>query len=96
MVLCAAQLPLEAIKQQIASAIDIIIHLGRLRDLSRKTLEITEVAGYREGVVQLNSLYKFVEEGETEDKKVLGRLSGTGNNMINIGKLKMAGIKLWQ
>lgn len=95
MVLCAAQLPLEAIKQQIASAIDIIIHLGRLRDLSRKTLEITEVAGCSEGKVQLNPLFKFIEEAETEENKVIGKLSGTGNNLINIGKLKMAGIKKW-
>jgi len=64
MVLSGAEMPLEAIRQQIASAIDIIIHLGRLRDKSRRTLEITEVVEYKNGQIVLNPLYEFVEEGK--------------------------------
>lgn len=95
MVLCAAQLPLEAIRQQIASAIDIIIHLGRLRDLSRKLLEITEVVCCRDGVVHLNPLFTFREEGGIEESKVNGKLAATGNSMVNTGKFRMAGVKKW-
>ena len=77
----------------IASAIDIIIHLGRIRDKSRKVLEISEVVGYKEGNIQLNTLYEFVEEGETEDKRVIGNLRRTENEMVNKLKFKMAGIQ---
>ncbi|MFQ7492188.1 MAG: CpaF family protein, partial [Lachnospiraceae bacterium] len=63
MVLQGAEgLPLEAVRQQIASAIDIIIHLSRLRDHSRKTMEITEVIGYENGEIILNPLYRFEED----------------------------------
>ena len=51
MVLMGMELPLEAVRRQIASAVDVIIHLGRLRDGSRKVLEIAEVTGMREGLV---------------------------------------------
>lgn len=92
MVLSAAQLPLEAIRQQIASAIDIMVHLSRIRDKSRKVMEITEVVGYNEGQIKLNPLFVFEEEGETEDKRVIGSLKRTGNAIINKSKLQMAGI----
>lgn len=92
MVLSGATLPLEAIRQQIVSAIDVIIHLSRLRDRSRRTLEISEVICYREGQIELNPLYVFEEEGELEDKKVLGSLKRTENKMINTLKFKMAGL----
>jgi len=92
MVLSGALMPIEAIRQQIASAIDIIIHLGRIRDKSRKVLEISEVVGYRDGNIQLNPLYEFVEEGETKDGKVVGFLKRTDNEMVNTLKFKMAGI----
>ena len=62
MMLMGIELPLIAIQQQIASALDVIIHLGRLRDKSRKVLEITEVLGYENGRIQLQTLYKFQEE----------------------------------
>jgi len=55
-------LPLEAIRQQIASGLDIIIHLSRLRDKSRRTMEITEVCGYENGEIRLNPLYVFEED----------------------------------
>ncbi len=63
MVLTGAEgLPLDAVRQQIASAVDIIVHLSRLRDRSRKTMEITEVVKYEEGKIQLNPLYVFQED----------------------------------
>ncbi len=93
MVLSAAPLPLEAIRQQIASAIDIIIHLGRLRDKSRRVLEISEVAGYANGEIVLNPLFTFRETGSVGNKDtVQGGLYHTGNTLLNTNKLKMAGI----
>ena len=92
MVLQGAEgLPLEAIRQQIASAIDIIIHLSRLRDKSRKTMEITEVVGYRNGEILLNPLYQFVEDADTSIQHVSGHLQRTGNKLQNDFKLKLMG-----
>lgn len=88
----AAGLPLEAIRQQIASAVDIIIHLSRLRDKSRKTMEITEVVGYENGHVVLNPLYKFEEDENSTLEKVSGSLNRTKNPMKNTFKLHLAGI----
>ncbi|HOM03332.1 MAG TPA: CpaF family protein [Acetivibrio sp.] len=92
MVLSGAEMPLEAIRQQIASALDIIIHLGRLRDKSRRTLEITEVVEYKDGEIVLNPLYEFVEEGETPERQIIGSLRRTKNKLVNNFKFKMAGI----
>ena len=89
----AAGLPLEAIRQQIASAVDIIIHLSRLRDKSRKTMEITEVVGYEDGKIILNPLYVFEEDENTTLEKVSGSLNRTENKMVNDFKLKLSGIK---
>lgn len=89
----AAGLPLEAIRQQIASAIDIIIHLSRLRDKSRKTMEITEVVGYENGKILLNPLYVFEEDENSTSEKVSGSLNRTQNRMQKDFKLKLAGIK---
>lgn len=85
-------LPLEAIRQQIASAVDIIIHLSRLRDKSRKTMEITEVVGYENGKVVLNPLYVFEEDENTSLEHVSGCLKRTENKMQNTFKLQLAGI----
>lgn len=94
MVLQGAEgLPLEAIKQQIASAVDIIIHLSRLRDKSRKTMEITEVVGVENGQIILNPLYKFEEDANSTLEKVSGSLKRTDNKMVNDFKLKLAGIR---
>ncbi len=90
----AAGLPLEAIRQQIASAVDIIIHLSRLRDKSRKTMEITEVVGYENGRVILNPLYVFEEDEKSTLDKVSGSLKRTNNKMINDFKLRLSGIKV--
>ncbi len=87
----AAGLPLEAIRQQIASAVDIIIHLSRLRDKSRKTMAITEIVGYENGKVILNPLYTFVEDDNSTIEKVSGSLKRTENKMQNIFKLQLAG-----
>ena len=89
----AAGLPLEAIRQQIASAVDIIIHLSRLRDKSRKTMEITEVVGYEDGKIILNPLYVFEEDENSTLDKVSGSLRRTENKMINTMKLQLAGVK---
>jgi len=94
MVLSAAQMPLEAIRQQIASAINIIIHLSRIRDKSRKVMEISEVVGYINGKIRLNPLFVYEEEGETADKRVVGSLKRTSNDLVNRYKLKMAGIDI--
>lgn len=91
MVLQAAPLPLEAIRQQIGSALDIIIHLSRLRDFSRRTVEICEVLGCKNGEIELNPLFHFVETGE-ENGKVIGGLVRTENPMQKTEKLQMAGL----
>ena len=71
------ELPLPAIRSQIASGIDILVHLGRLRDKSRKVLNITEIVGIENGEIQLHELFSFVEE-KGEGKKVCGKLIRTG------------------
>ena len=67
MALMAADIPLAAVRGQIASAIDILVHLGRLRDRSRRVLEITEVLGYADGEIRLNPLYRFEERGNADE-----------------------------
>lgn len=89
----AAALPLDAVRQQIASALDIIIHLSRLRDHSRKTMEISEVVGYKDGQILMNPLYQFEEDENSTIEKVSGALQRTKNPMINDFKLRLSGIK---
>lgn len=89
----AAGLPLEAIRQQIASAVDIIIHLSRLRDKSRKTMEICEVVGYENDEIILNPLYVFVEDENSTLDKVSGALQRTENPLKNDFKLKLSGFR---
>ena len=92
MVLQGAEgLPLEAIRQQIASAVDIIIHLSRMRDKTRKTMEITEVVGYENGEIILNPLYVFEEDEKSTLNRVSGSLKRTKNPLINDMKLKISG-----
>ncbi len=85
-------LPLDAVRQQIASAIDVMIHLARLRDRSRKTMEITEIVGYENGKIILNPLYVFEEDENTTLEKVSGKLKRTNNPMVNVDKLRLSGI----
>lgn len=77
MVLMGMDLPVSAIRGQIASGIDIFIHLGRLRDKSRKVLEISELAGVEDGEIRLNELYRFVESGVKEGR-ICGRWEKKG------------------
>lgn len=91
MILMGMEIPLPAIRQQIASGIDIIVHLGRLRDGTRKTMEITEVLGYEEDGIKLKTLYRFVETGEDAEGRVLGTLQKEGE-LIYVEKLRAAGL----
>ena len=91
MVLMGMDLPLTAIRQQIASGIDILVHLGRLRDHSRRVLSIVEIIGTKENEIQVNSLYEFEEMGTDENKQVIGKLSRTGE-LVRRGKLQAAGL----
>lgn len=94
MVLQGAEgLPLQAIRQQMASAIDIIVHLSRLRDKSRKTMEITEVIGYENDEIILNPLYVFEEDESSTLERVSGSLKRTKNPMKNLHKLQLMGYK---
>ncbi|UQZ81627.1 Putative conjugal transfer protein [Paenibacillus konkukensis] len=94
MVLSGASLPVDVVRKQICSAIDVMIHLQRLRDRSRRVTEISEVAGIEDGEVKLNRLYEFVETGEDAGGRVVGELRPTGNTLIHTEKLAMAGIAL--
>ena len=88
----SADLPLEAIRMQIASAVDYIVHLSRLRDFSRKCMEITEVVEYKDGKVVLNPIYKFEEDENSTLTKVSGQLKRTRNPILNQDKFILAGI----
>ncbi|MCI8692745.1 MAG: CpaF family protein [Lachnospiraceae bacterium] len=91
MVLMGMDIPLAAIRQQIASGVDIIVHLGRLRDKSRKVLEITEVMECEKNEFRLNSLFRFEEEGEDGKGKLIGKLCRKGE-LYYEDKLKAAGL----
>ena len=91
MVLMGMDLALPAIRNQIASGVDIIVHLGRIRDKSRKVLEITEVVGCENGEIRLNPLYCFEELGESSEGTVVGKLQKKGG-LLHEGKLKAAGL----
>lgn len=92
LVLLGTDIPLMAVRKQIASAIDIIVHLGRLRDKSRKVIEVSEVLDCTDGEIEVNKLYVFKESGEGSSGKVLGELQKTNNELINLSKLSKAGI----
>ena len=92
MVLMGAEIPLVAIRQQIAAGIDIFVHLGRIRDRSRRLLQISEVEGMVDGQVKLHSLYEF--DGDMSTKgRIKGRWKKTGE-LIHTGKLTMSGVSL--
>ena len=90
MILMGMELPLTAIRQQIASGLDIIIHLGRLRDKSRKVLEIAEIDGVEGVEIKMRTLYEFQDVGE-DGGKVKGRLVKK-DELRGVGKLRAAGI----
>lgn len=98
MTLMGADLPLAAVRSQIASAIDILIHLGRLRDRSRKVLEIVEIGDYIDGEIRINPLFRFEEEtqedgGDGHEEEKTRRRAGAGSvrgtgNMPETGKVR--------
>jgi len=91
MVLSESQLPLMVIRQQISSALDIMIHVERLRDYSRRVVEICEVVGMRDGEIEVNPLYLFRETGQDAQGRIVGRLEHTGNRLIRRTKWLKAG-----
>lgn len=99
MVLMGMSMNLEAVRGQIAGGLDILIHLGRLRDGSRKVLEITEVVGMRGQEIVLNPLYQFQEDEIREDnvkEKIKGSLQSTGNKLQHTEKLLAAGFSKYE
>lgn len=95
MVLSGADLPMQVVRKQISSAIDIFVHLARLRDRSRRIVEISEVRGMVDGEVVLNPLFVFEESGEKEGR-IIGDLVPTGNLLIHTDKLRAAGLEEWR
>ncbi|MCM1569461.1 MAG: CpaF family protein [Roseburia sp.] len=91
MVLMGMDIPLQAIRKQLAAGIDILVHLGRLRDKSRRVLEISEIMGVEEQEIRLNPLYSFQETGQDEQGRVLGQLQRKGG-LIHGDKLRAAGL----
>lgn len=95
MVLTGVDFPIEAIRQQIGSALDLIVHLGRLSDKSRKVLDIVEIVGYEDGKYQLNPLFSYVrDKKEMEDGKIIGHLQRTENPMVHMEKFELSGVKM--
>ena len=94
LVLTAVDIPLLAVRSQIASAIDIVVQLGRLRDRSRKVLEIDEMIGMDGTEIIMKPLYCFKEQGEDEKGNVIGQLAATPNALYHTQKLKAAGMEL--
>lgn len=93
MVLMGMSMPVDAIRTQIASAIDIIVHLARQRDKSRKVVQIAEVGNYQNGEIELTPLFKYVEKGETKDGRILGGLVRQSACIKRTEKLEAAGIR---
>ena len=93
MVLMAAKLPLPAVRSQIASALDLLIHVGRLRDGTRRVLEITEVTGYEEGEICLSPIFRFRELGQGKEKRMDGALERVGD-LKQRQKLEAEGLAL--
>jgi pilus assembly protein CpaF len=92
MVLMGSDIPLLAVRQQIASGIDLMVHLGRLRDKSRRVLEVSEVLGMKEGEIRIQKLYVFCERGEER-----GSITGgweRKNELCRRGKLEQRGLCL--
>jgi len=91
MVLSDAQLPIPVIRQQISAAIDIMIHIERMRDYTRRVTEICEVCGVEDGAIRLNPLFRFHEQGVREDGRIEGSLLHTGHPLQRNAKWLKAG-----
>ena len=91
MVLMAVDMPVEAIRSQIAAGVDIVVHLERMRDGSRKVVKIAELKGVDEtkerGRIELNTLYEYVKEGVDGEGRIFGSLRASGNGLIHKEKL---------
>jgi pilus assembly protein CpaF len=97
MVLMAGfELPIKAIRQQVASALELIVHLERLDDGTRKITQITEVARMESDVITLQDLFTFRFEGTAPDRTVLGQLVPTGLRPSTLTKFSKHGIDLPQ
>lgn len=94
MVLMGMEIPLMAVRRQIASALDLIVHLGRLRDRSRRVLQIVEVLDCVNGEIEVNPIYEFKEEGQEENGRIIGGLVRTGNPFRQTEKLLRAGLEV--
>jgi len=95
MVLMAGMdLPVRAIREQIASAIDLIIHQSRLRDGSRRITHITEVQNMEGDVIVLQDLFNFIQTGVDDDGRVIGEFRATGMRPKFIDRLEVSGYKL--
>ena len=94
MILMGTEIPLTAVRKQISTSIDIVVHLGRLRDGSRKVLEIAEVQGMENGEIKTEPLFVFKETPKSEaDGKVYGKLERTADRLLCDQKLKRAGME---
>ena len=92
MVLMGSDMPLLAVRQQIASGIDLIVHLGRLRDKSRRVLEVSEVLGMQNGEIRTQKLYAFCEKGE--ERGMITGIWERRNELCRRGKLEQRGLRL--
>jgi len=84
----------EVVRKQISSALDIMVHLSRLRDRTRRVMEIAEVVGVRDGEILLNPLFRFEENGPRKAGAIEGALKRTDSKLVHKYKLDMAGISL--
>jgi pilus assembly protein CpaF len=95
MVLMAGyDLPLRAIRQQIASALDVVLHLSRMHDGSRKVVSITEVQRMESDVITLQELFHFHVDGVASDRSVVGALAGSGLRPAFLEKFERRGVKV--
>ncbi|MGB4002937.1 MAG: ATPase, T2SS/T4P/T4SS family, partial [Bacillota bacterium] len=88
------ELPLRAIREQIASAIDLIVHQARLQDGSRKITHLTEVLGMEGDIITMQDIYLFEQSGVDEKGKVVGRFKATGIRPKFMDKFEASGIKV--
>lgn len=93
MILMGMDIPINAVRRQLEAGIDIIVHLGRMRDKSRKVLEIVEITGYENGEIITTPLYQFIEASESKKEYVVGSLQKVGE-LKDTNKLRAAGISL--
>jgi pilus assembly protein CpaF len=87
-------LPLKVVRQQVSSAVDLIIQQSRLKDGQRKVTYVTEVAGMEGDVIVLTDIFKYVQSGVTSDGKILGEVNATGIRPNFTPRLEAAGFKL--